>query len=70
VEWAECVFVQNRFLRRARLGDDGFGLAVHECIQLGIQAFDAIKMSARDIHRRNFSASDLRRDFVRRKNGI
>ena len=64
---AKFVSTQNRFLRVARLGQYSFRLAIDERVQLGIQAFDAIKVSARHLHRRNVFPADLRRDFPRRK---
>ena len=59
----EIIPAQNCFLRVARLGKYSFRLVIDERIQLGIQALDAVEMSARHLHRRNFFAADLRRDF-------
>jgi hypothetical protein len=62
----EFVFIpaQNRFLGFPRLGKDSFRLAIDERVQLGIQAFDAIQVSARHVDRRNLFAADLRCDFA------
>jgi len=58
---------QNRFLSVARLGKHSFLLAINERVQPWIQAFDAIKMSPRHLHRRDHFPADLPRDFPRRK---
>ena len=65
----EFIFIpaQNRLLRITRLGEYNFRLAIDECVQPGIQALDAIKVSARHLHRRDHFPADLRRDFPRRK---
>ena len=67
----EFIFIfipaQNRLLRLTRLGQYSLWFVVNERVQLGIQAFDAIKVSARHLHRRNVFPADLRRDFPRRK---
>jgi hypothetical protein len=56
---------QNRFLRVPRLGQHSFRLAINKRVQRGIQALDAIKVSARHLDRGDFFAADLRRDFPR-----
>src|SRR5208282_2706594 len=61
------VSAPNRLLRLPRLGQHSFRLVIDERVQCGIQAFDAIEVSARHLHGRNFFAADLRRDFPRGK---
>ena len=63
----EFISSQNRFLRIPRLGEYSFRLAIDECVQPGIQSLDAIKVSARHLHRRDHFPADLLREFTRRK---
>ena len=51
MQWPNFVSAQNRFLRLARLGQYSLWVVVNERVQLWIQAFDAIKVSARHLHR-------------------
>jgi hypothetical protein len=48
MQWPKFVPSLNRLFRLSRLAEYGFRLAIDEGIQLGIQAFDAIEVSARD----------------------
>src|SRR5208283_1536493 len=63
----EIVSAQDRFLCFPCLGKDSFRLVINESVQRGIQARNAIEVSARHLHRRNFFAADLRCDFPRGK---
>ena len=62
---AELVLIRahERFLRRTRLGENGLGLVIDECVQFRIQAFDAIKVSLGYFYWRNFFAADLGCEF-------
>ncbi len=51
MQWPKFVSTQNRFLRVTGLGQYSFRLVVNERVQLGIQAFDALEVSARHIQR-------------------
>jgi hypothetical protein len=64
---SEVVPAQNRFLRVTRLDQHSFRLAIDERVQPGIQAFDAIEVSARHVHGRNRFPADLRRNFLCRQ---
>ncbi len=61
------ILAQNRLLCVPRLSQHSLRLAIDERVQLGIDALDAIEVSLRHFHRRNFSAANLRRDFTRRR---
>jgi hypothetical protein len=66
---AEFVLIrtQKRFLGLTRLGKHNFGLVIDKRVQFGIQALNAIKVSAGHLHRRNFFAADLCGEFAGRK---
>ena len=71
---SEVVFIlipaQDRLLRVACLSKHDFRLVVDECVQLGIEAFDAIEVSTSYLHWRDLFAPDLRRDFPRGKKSV
>jgi hypothetical protein len=60
--------VENCLLGGARLGEYCFRLAIDKRVQPGIEALDAIEVSARHLHRRNRLLPDVRSNFPRGQN--
>ena len=66
----ERIAAMKSLLKKTRLGQDGFGLAVDEGIQFWIKQFDTIEVKTRDLYRRNRSSTYLGHDLSTRKQRI